>query len=213
MTHQRLGRGGTRGDPSRQRIAHAHSATCSTHPIALQALSAKRIVEALAPLLSPADAAAAAAAVGLFTPVQGVPGGGAVGGRRAGGGEEPRLIRGEELQGGGGDQLMQLLWGGGAGDREAMGQGLGGQLAGGAGAAAGAGWEPLSVRAARMGDPWEWLAAVDAEDDRLEELPANPAERAASRHPAPWRPLRHGSKIRRRKLEKEISARGDDEDW
>jgi hypothetical protein len=69
----------------------------------------------------------------------------------------------------------------------------------------------MALRAARLGDPWEWLAVMDVEDDRSDTLPSNPTERAAARYPAPRPLLRHGSRIQRRRLKKLVSEQ--DVDW
>jgi hypothetical protein len=70
--------------------------------------------------------------------------------------------------------------------------------------------EPLAARAARLGDPWAWMAEVDAEDDRSDAIPANPNARAFARDPPPRRPLRDGSRIRKRKLEKHWAEKNAD---
>lgn len=183
--------------------------------VVLPAVSALRVAEALAPLLGEKGAAALAAA------------------RRAGGGGPgggaPRVMSRAEVDRGNGDALMRLLWcAPPAADpqppapadpwRPPPGDHSGGAAAAGpagltpAGARAGAGaGEPLAWRAARMPDPWAWLAAGDAEDGREDALPPNPTERASARYPEPRRPLRHGSRVRRRKLEKHLAEL--DVDW
>jgi hypothetical protein len=175
-------------------------------------VSGLRLAGALAPLLGPGAAAAAARAAAAAAgprsgwqapaPRVGDDPSGSRGRNPSSGGEgdAPRIIPWEQVSGDGSDALMQLLWG--AAGTAAAAPGLGG----------GGGWEPLAVRAERMADPWAWLAAEDAEDDREDALPPNPTARAAARAPPARRPPRRGAKVRRRKLAKEVSEL-QAEDW
>jgi hypothetical protein len=173
-------------------------------------VSGRRVADALAPLLGPEAAAAArAAAAAAAGPAGGwqaplPPRGGGPGGEA----DAPRIITREEAEGDGADTLLQLLWGGppegGGGGAAAREAAAAAAATAAAGPDAGGGWEPLARRAARLPDPWAWLAAQDPEDDRADALPRNPTARAGARAPPLMRPLRHGSRIQRRKLAKEV---------
>jgi hypothetical protein len=197
-------RTGKQSDPTAVRNAAAARGI----PFAeLPVVSGRRVAEALAPLLGPAAAAAAAAAARAAAPPGNWDAAGGGGGGGGGGGDGPRLISGAELDAGGGNQLMQLLWSGNGGnDTQQQIVMAGGSLSGGGGG------EPLARRAARLGDPWEFLAVVDAEDDRSDAVPPNPFARAAAKYQV-RRPMRHGSRIQRRKLAKDLAEQNPDVDW
>jgi len=64
----------------------------------------------------------------------------------------------------------------------------------------------LAARAALLDDPFEWLAPVnvDPEDDRAAQVPRNPSARVGDQHVL-LKPMRHGSKLRRRRTKRELA--------
>ena len=179
--------------------------------VELPALTARRLVDALAPLLGEGAAAAAMAAALAAAPPRGVF-------ARAAGGvgddDAPRVITAAEAAADGGDALMQLLYAGAGqeGEEELAAAGAAAAAAAGmanGGSSGGVGDRAITRRAARLADPWAFLAEADAEDDRADVPPRNPTARAAARYPAPARPIRHGERVRRRKLERLLQDPGD----
>ncbi|WIA09299.1 hypothetical protein OEZ85_008706 [Tetradesmus obliquus] len=143
-------------------------------------------------------------------------------------GKEPRLLRWEEVEGDGSEELLQLLWRPAAADgsssrsasrstavvvepsprwlawcaaQQQAGQGGGGSSPAAADAAAAA-----AAAAGFTGGAaavLECVRSADVEDAREALLPANPTQRAGERYKL-HKPLRHGSRLRRRRLQRDL---------
>jgi hypothetical protein len=193
----------------------------------LRAVSAQRVLEALAPMLDveqqPQQQRDAASVLEGQRE--------ALGAERQGSssslGREPRLLRWEEMEGDGSDELLQLLWG-------SAGRGCSSSsIRGGRDTAVSVESSPrwLAWRSAQQqqqlqctpgdsstnavpqyaagvlaGAPAvvvECVRSADVEDSREALLPANPTQRAGERYLL-RKPLRHGSRLRHRRLQREL---------
>lgn len=165
--------------------------------LVLPAVSAQRLVEAVAPLL------------GLPTVDNSYR-------QQQGPSLEPRLLRWDELEGDGSEELMQLLWGDtdssrGTTGAQAGAAGLDGGLAGAC--CPSPRWRAwCATQAASPGCADALFAAVrdaDVEDRREAAVPSNPTARAGERHRL-LKPLRPFSRIRRRKLRQDLALKNVD---
>ena len=106
---------------------------------------------------------------------------------------EARLLRKEEVDKDGGDLLLALLWGlDGGGDSDGHNR-----L-----------WEQ---RVSSMQEPGRWVAGDLWDDEARDELlPHNPNQRAGEKVKL-IRPLRHGSRVKRRRLQKILAEQ--DAQW
>lgn len=165
--------------------------------LVLPAVSAQRLVEAVGPLL------------GLPTVDSSYR-------QQQGPSREPRLLRWDELEGDGSEELMQLMWGdtdssSGTTGAHAGAAGLDGGLAGAC--CPTPRWRAWC--AAQAGSPGcadALFAAVrdsDVEDHREAAVPSNPTARAGERHRL-LKPLRPFSRIRRRKLRRDLALKNVD---
>jgi hypothetical protein len=190
----------------------------------LRAVSAQRVLEALAPLLGlqqePPQQLGVAGQQGLGAALQ-------TGGSSSSSsslGREPRLLRWEEVEGDGSEELLQLLWG-----PAAAGDGSRGRNASRSTAVAvqpsprWLAWCAAQQQASQLGDSSSPAAAhaaavglagaaaavldcvrnADVEDTREAQVPANPTQRAGERYKL-QKPLRHGSRLRRRRLQRDL---------
>lgn len=170
----------------------------------LPGMSAQRLVEAVGPLLGlPCclDNDAAGASVQLqqgWQPPQ-----------QWGASREPRLLRWDEVEGDGSEELLQLMWGGDAAGVGAVDPAAAGEAVAGA-CCPSPRWHAWC--AAQKASPgcadalWAAVRDADVEDLRDEAVPSNPTARAGERHRL-LKPLRPGSRIKRRRLRRDLAAR------
>lgn len=177
--------------------------------LVLPAMSAQRLVEAVGPLLglptvqdSPETGANVRQQQEQRQPQQ-----------QWGPNQQPRLLRWDEIEGDGSEELLQLMWGGdaasssrdvGALDPAATGEAVAGACC------PSPRW--LAWCAAQEASPgcadalWAAVRDADVEEPRGEAVPANPTARAGERHRL-LKPLRPGSRIKRRKLRRDLALR------
>jgi hypothetical protein len=142
-------------------------------------------------------------------------------------GTEPRLLRWEEVEGDGSEELLQLLWGPAAAPcRNNLGASQGtavivepsprwlawcaaqqqrSQCADSS--SSGLAWTAATamkqLQAGAAAAVLDCVRSSDVEDTREELLPANPTQRAGERYKL-QRPVRHGSRLRRRRLQRDL---------
>jgi hypothetical protein len=195
----------------------------------LRAVSAQRVLEALAPMLGlEQQAQQQLHAAGRLDGQQEGLGAERQGSSSNGLGREPRLLRWEEVEGDGSDELLQLLWGA-AGHGSSSSSNRGGretavsvessprwlawhsaqqqqqqqQCEAGNSSSSAALKPAAGVLAGAPAVVLECVRSADVEDSREALLPANPTQRAGQRYLL-RKPLRHGSRLRHRRLQREL---------
>jgi hypothetical protein len=177
--------------------------------LVLPAMSAQRLVEAVGPLLGlpivkeRPEAGASSQQQVLQRQHQ----------QQWGPSQQPRLLRWDEVEGDGSEELLQLMWGG---DATSSSRDVGALDPAAAGEAVAGACCPsprwLAWCAAQEASPgcvnalWAAVRDADVEDPRDEAVPANPTARAGERHRL-LKPLRPGSRIKRRKLRRDLALR------
>ena len=194
--------------------------------LVLPAVSAQRLVEAVGPLLglptvedgwSAAGGGSGAAGVGAR--LRQAPQQQSWAGQ---GGDAPRLLRWDELEGDGSEELLQLMWGCDAqpttsttSSSSASGVTVADAAAAGEAAVAGAccpsprwhAWCAAQAASPGAADAlWAAVRDADVEDARDGAVPANPTARAGERHRL-LKPLRPYSRVKRRRLRRDLAER------
>lgn len=200
-----------------QAVAKRAAAGAGVPCLVLKAVSAERLLEALGPLLDHTSAAAGGAAANkdarwFFQLPQAVQSALDTQHELSAG---PRLLRQDEVDMPGSQELLQLLWGS-AGKQTASHGNVASSSESSSGISSvtwfSPGWQAWHARqsAATLKELFDVIRATDIEDVRGTMVPVNPNARAGERYRL-LMPLRHNSKLRKKRLNQQLAER--QADW